>query len=70
MATRGQIASIRIRTREEQFVEAHLRGYFAAAALGWWGPAGMINRIDPQGAADDCYRLADAMLKAREKVRR
>jgi hypothetical protein len=44
-----------------------LRDVFAMAALGWWGPAGMINRINMLGAARDCYALADAMLLAREE---
>ena len=45
-----------------------LRDYFAAKALaGYWADAG--PDLSPEGAAitaQQCYQMADAMLKARE----
>jgi DNA-binding protein YbaB len=44
-----------------------LRDYFAAKAL-----QGMVDRavkldLDPELVADDCYKLADAMMEARNE---
>lgn len=41
-----------------------LRDYFAAKAIGGWILVG--KRAYPEYDAEDAYRLADAMLKARE----
>lgn len=45
-----------------------LRDYFAAAALmGFMDNKNKPTNFNPDDDADYCYKLADAMLKAREK---
>lgn len=45
-----------------------LRDYFAAAALmGFMANKNRPTNFDPDDDADYCYKLADALLKAREK---
>ena len=39
----------------------NLRDYFAAKAMA------EMNWVDKDSCAEDCYQIADAMLKAREK---
>lgn len=44
-----------------------LRDYFAAQALAGILADENVGTNQPQNIADDCYRLADAMLAARSK---
>ena len=45
-----------------------LRDYFAAHALsGWLATASQVDELKPEKEAEMAYRLADAMLKEREK---
>ena len=44
-----------------------LRDYFAAKAMqGYLGSPEWLVEVSPQGTAEAAYRVADAMLKARE----
>lgn len=48
---------------------AELRDYFAAAALhGFLSSKTLATRFDPNDDAAYCYRIADAMIAAREKT--
>ncbi len=45
-----------------------LRDYFAAKAMqGYLGSPEWLREVSPQGTAEAAYRVADAMLKAREQ---
>lgn len=45
-----------------------MRDYFAAAALqGFLANSQIKTRFDPKDDAEYCYKIADAMLKEREK---
>ena len=44
-----------------------LRDYFAAKAMqGYLGSPEWLREVSPQGTAEAAYRVADAMLKARD----
>ena len=44
-----------------------LRDYFAAKAMqGYLSDSEWLAEVSPQGTAEAAYRVADAMLKARE----
>jgi len=44
-----------------------MRDYFAAKAMqGYLGSPEWLREVSPQGTAEAAYRVADAMLKARE----
>ncbi len=45
-----------------------MRDYFAAKAMqGYLGSPEWLREVSPQGTAEAAYRVADAMLKAREQ---
>ena len=45
-----------------------LRDYFAAKAMqGYLGSPEWLREVSPQGTAEAAYRVADAMLRAREQ---
>jgi hypothetical protein len=45
-----------------------IRDYFAAKAMqGYLGSPEWLREVSPQGTAEAAYRVADAMLKAREQ---
>ena len=45
-----------------------MRDYFAAKAMqGYLGSPEWLREVSPQGTAEAAYRVADAMLRAREQ---
>jgi hypothetical protein len=52
----------------QSFPGMTLRDYFAAKAMqGYLGSPEWLREVSPQGTAEAAYRVADAMLKAREQ---